>query len=70
MTVKKNIADNLTRALHQGYMEMDDGWIAPFNGYQYKAIMEPQSWEESRSICRSWGGDLIVYGVRDLTIIV
>ena len=51
-------------------MELDDGWIAPFNGYQYKATMRSQSWDESRSICQSWGGDLIVYGFRDLTIMV
>ena len=47
---------------------MDDGWIAPFNGYQYKFINSSQSWEKSRTICRNFGGDLIVYGIQKAAI--
>jgi len=63
---KKEIPLNdITRALQRGYMELDDGWITPFNGYQYKVNFNEQNWEESRSVCQSWGGDLIVYGFQD-----
>jgi len=51
-----------------GYMHLDDGWITPFNGYQYKETSTIQSWEDSRTICKNWGGDLAVYGVRDIAI--
>ena len=49
-------------------MELADGWIAPFNGYHYKATSTEQSWEEGRRICRDWGADLAVYGYRDFTV--
>jgi len=48
-----------------GYVELDDGWISPLNGYQYKVIHTRQTWNESQSICQSWGGDIIVHGFRD-----
>ena len=37
-----------------------------FNGYQYKITPQGQSWEESQSICKRWGGDLAVYGVQNM----
>ena len=55
----------MTAALLRGYVELPDGWISPFNGYQYKLTPSLQSWVSTRSICQSWGGDLVVYGVRD-----
>ena len=51
----------------RGYVELEDGWISPFNGYQYKVNDTRQSWNESRIACQSWGGDLIVHGFRDHT---
>ena len=54
-----------TSALLHGYVELEDGWIAAFNGYKYKANLDQQSWDDSRSVCQSWGGDLIVYGFQD-----
>ena len=59
-------ADNLTRALLRGYMELEDGWIALFNGYQYKVTPNAQPWEDGRATCQTWGGDLIVYGFRNV----
>jgi len=61
----ENILDDMRTALLRGYIELDDGWIAPFNGYQYKVTANRQNWEESRSLCQSWGGDLIVHGFQD-----
>ena len=55
----------MTRDQKRGYMELDDEWIAPFNGYQYKATPNFQPWDASRNLCQSWGGDLIVHGFRD-----
>jgi len=63
----ESLRDNITRDLRRGYMELDDGWITPFNGYQYKASLNRQTWDESRSVCQSWEGDLIVHGFRDHT---
>ena len=59
---------NMSAALLRGYMTLDGGWIAPFNGYQYKAIATRQSWSASRSLCQEEGGDLAQYGVRDVAI--
>jgi len=60
--------ENRTAALIRGEIQLEDGWFSPLSGYQYKATPNEQSWEESRSICQSWGGDLIVYGVRNASI--
>ena len=57
---------NMTAALLRGYMTLDGGWIAPFNGYQYKATTTCQTWNASRSVCQEEGGDLAHYGVRDV----
>ena len=59
---------NMSAALLRGYMTLDGGWIAPFNGYQYKAIATRQSWNASRSLCQEEGADLVQYGVRDVAI--
>ena len=59
--------DDLERLMQQGYVELEDGWIAPGNGYQYKADLTNSTWEECRSICQGWGGDLIVYGFQDFS---
>ena len=65
----KLFADNFTRALLRGYMELDDGWMTPLNGYEYKANLSLLTWDESRRNCQRWGGDLVVYGVRDVVVI-
>ena len=52
--------------LLRGYAEMNEEWIAPFNGYQYKLYPVEQDWTKSRSVCRKQGGDLAVYGIRNL----
>ena len=49
----------MNMALRRGYMKLDDGWIAPFNGYQYKVTTNFTSWDVNRQICRNVGGDLI-----------
>ena len=59
---------NMSAALLRGYVTLDGGWIAPFNGYQYKAITTGQSWSASQSLCQEEGGDLAQYGVRDVAI--
>ena len=61
-------AANMSAALLRGYITLDGGWIAPFNGYQYKAITTRQSWNASRSLCHIEGGDLAQYGVRDVAM--
>ena len=58
----------MSAALLRGYMTLDGGWIAPFNGYQYKASTTRQSWSASRSVCQEEGADLAQYGVRDVAI--
>ena len=59
----------MSAALLRGYMKLDGGWIAPFNGYQYKATTTGQSWSASRSLCQeAEGADLAHYGVRDVAI--
>ena len=50
----------------KGYKNLGNGWVTIFNRYQYKRTPERQSWEASQSICRSWGGNLAVYGVQDM----
>jgi len=39
----------------------------PFNGYRYKVNVNTETWDESRNVCQSWRGDLIVHGFRDHT---
>lgn len=46
-----------------GYNILDDGWIAPFNGYKYKIVENIVSWHEARSTCQSYGSDLASFGV-------
>jgi len=60
-----NVSDISTASLLRGFVELDDGWIAPFNGFQYKMNVKKRTWIDSRKICQSWGGDHIVYGFRD-----
>ena len=55
---------NMFSALHRGYIELNDGWFSPFNGYQYK-IARRASWQNSRSSCQLMRADLVVYGVQD-----
>ena len=43
-------------------------WYSPLNGFQYKATPDAQSWNESRSVCQGWGGDLAVHGVQTLEL--
>jgi len=62
-----SVRDDITRLLQRGFMEFDDGWITPFNGYQYKVNVNFQTWDESRIVCQSWGGELIIHGFRDHT---
>ena len=52
----------------RGYITLNDGWIAPFNGYQYKVTSSRQNWQNSRQICHGWGGDLVVHGVIDMGV--
>ena len=47
------MAVNVTKALQLGFLELDDEWIAPFYGYQYKLTPEQQSWDAGRGICQS-----------------
>ena len=56
---------NISTALNQGYLELEDGWISPLNGFQYKRTFINQSWSENRNICQSWGGDLASHGIQD-----
>ena len=63
------MTEKITIALRLGYMELDDGWITPFNGYRYKIFPEKaNTWEESQMICLNEGGDLIVHGFRDVSV--
>ena len=55
------------RNFQRGYLELEDGWVAPGNGYQYKVNLNSSTWDESRSVCQGWGGDLIVYGFQDFS---
>jgi len=43
--------DNISFALQSEYMELDDGWNSPFNGYQYKVSTEWLSWDAGRNVC-------------------
>ena len=45
---------------------LSDGWVAMFNGYQYKLTPKAQMWNESRTVCQAMGGDLAVYGIQDM----
>ena len=69
ITLQSFVSDNFTALVQRGYLELDDGWITPLNGYQYKITPTSQSWDDGRRICQSWGGDLIVYGFQDIAII-
>ena len=53
-------------ALLRGYAVIKDAWIAPFNGYRYKLYPAQLKWDKSRAVCQNWGGDLAVYGIRNL----
>ena len=57
--------ENISASLLRGFAELEDGWISPFNEYQYKVTRIRESWTASRRKCQVWGGDLVVHGVRD-----
>ena len=44
---------------------MEDGWVSPLNGFQYKKTSITQTWQKSREVCQSWGADLASYGIQD-----
>ena len=50
---------SMNSAMLHGYMTVEKGWIAPFNGYQYKATTTSQSWKASQIQCQAEGGDLV-----------
>ena len=52
--------------LKGGVIELEDGWITPLNGYQYKLTTTTGSWSESREKCKLWNADIIVYGFIDI----
>ena len=45
----------------------ESGWFNGLNGFQYKPTPSAQSWQESRQVCQSMGGDLAAEGFRDNT---
>ena len=52
--------------IYQGYQILSDGWVTLFNGYQYKFTLDDKTWNDSRTTCRKWGGDLAVYGIQNM----
>ena len=48
-----------------GYFPLNDGWIAQFNGYQYKAISNRRNWRDAEAYCKNHGADLASIGVRN-----
>ena len=57
--------DGLAETFKHGFVELEDGWIAPMNGFQYKMSSSWQTWENSRMTCESWNGDLIAHGFQN-----
>ena len=51
--------------IRRGFLQLDDGWISPLDGFQYKSIANGQSWQSSRSKCQEIGGDLATHGIQD-----
>ena len=51
--------------IRRGFMQLDDGWISPLNGFQYKFITLGRDWQYSRSVCQGMGGDLATHGLQD-----
>ena len=51
--------------IRRGFLLLDDGWISPLNGFQYKLTTTYQSWYSSRSQCQGMGGDLATHGIQD-----
>lgn len=37
----------------------------PYNGYVYILTPSPESWQNTRRTCQSYGGDLAVVGIKD-----
>ena len=51
--------------IRRGFLQLDDGWISPLNGFQYKITTTAQTWHRSRSLCQGMGGDLATHGLQD-----
>ena len=49
----------------RGFLRLDDGWINPLNGFQYKLIATDGGWQNSRRACQTVGGDLATHGIQD-----
>ena len=58
----------ITSLLKRTYVELDNGWITPFNGFQYKKFNTSNTWPKCRAFCQNLGGDLVVHGIRDSVI--
>ena len=52
--------------LQTGYLELEDRWITPFNGFQYKYNTTRKNWADARTACYEMGGDLASFGIWDI----
>ena len=68
VAVDKQELTRITSLLKRTYVELDDGWITPFNGFKYKKFNTSNTWPKCREFCQSLGGDLVVYGIRDSAV--
>ena len=51
--------------IRRGFLQLDDGWISPLNGFQYKIVAASGGWQYSRNACQTVGGDLATHGIQD-----
>ena len=51
--------------IRRGFLRLDDEWISPLNGFQYKLIATGGGWQYSRDACQTMGGDLATHGIQD-----
>ena len=42
----------------KGYISLPDGWVNPFNGYQYILNETELAWKDARTSCQEMGGNL------------
>ena len=51
--------------IRRGFLRLDDGWISPLNGFQYKIVAANGGWQNGRGACQTVGGDLATHGIQN-----
>ncbi|CAK8674504.1 unnamed protein product [Clavelina lepadiformis] len=59
--------DSVSQMQRELRASIDPDFYVPFNGYKYRLTQNSLNYDHARAACEEMGGDLAVFGMRDLT---